>query len=64
MEEEKSLKKHVDDFNKIIMDLKSVNMKTDDEDHAIILLSSLPNRFEHFFLHNVVWENISYDDRS
>nr|KYP63309.1 Retrovirus-related Pol polyprotein from transposon TNT 1-94 [Cajanus cajan] len=48
MEEEKSLKKHVDDFNKIILDLKSIDVKIDDEDQAIILLSSLPKRFEHF----------------
>nr|KYP33977.1 Retrovirus-related Pol polyprotein from transposon TNT 1-94 [Cajanus cajan] len=44
MEEEKSLKKHVDDFNKIVLDLKSIDVKIDDEDQAMILLSSLCQR--------------------
>ena len=48
MEDEKPLKKHLDDFNMIILDLKSIDVKIDDEDQVTTLLSSLPKRFEHF----------------
>lgn len=49
MEDEKPLKKHLDDFNRIILDLNSIDVKVEDEDQAIILLSSFPKQFEHFF---------------
>ena len=48
MEDDKLLKKQLDNFHRIIIDLKSINIKIDDEDQAIILLSFLPKRFEHF----------------
>ena len=48
MEDNKPLKKHMDDFNRIILDLKNIDVKIDDEDQTMILLSSLPKRFEHF----------------
>lgn len=35
------LKKHLDDFNKVMMDLKNNQVRTKDEDIVIILLSSL-----------------------
>ena len=47
-EDDKPLKKHLDDLNRIILDLKRIDVKIYDEDQAIIPLSSLPKRFEHF----------------
>ncbi|KZV56298.1 hypothetical protein F511_00295 [Dorcoceras hygrometricum] len=48
LEEGKDLKKHMDEFNKIILDLKNVDIKITDEDCAILMLSSLPRSYEHF----------------
>ena len=36
-----SMSDHVDEFSKIISDLKSLEVKVDDEDKAILLLNSL-----------------------
>jgi hypothetical protein len=38
----------LDDFNSIILDLKNIDIKVDDEDQALILLCSLPNAFDNF----------------
>lgn len=48
MEESKELKKHLDDYNRIMLDLNVAGVKLDEEDQDIILLSSLPRVYEHF----------------
>jgi hypothetical protein len=39
---------HLDDFNRIILDLKNIDIKVDDEDQALILLYSQPEFFDKF----------------
>ena len=48
MKEGTAMKDHLDEFNKLILDLENVNVMLEDEDRALILLSSLPNSYEHF----------------
>ncbi|KAL3623657.1 hypothetical protein CASFOL_032473 [Castilleja foliolosa] len=47
MESGKEIRKHMDEYNKILLDLNAVGVKIDEEDQAIILLSSLPKSYEH-----------------
>jgi len=39
---------HLDDFNRIILDLENIDIKVDVEDQALILLCSLPDVFGNF----------------
>jgi len=39
--------KHLNYFNKIISELLAVDVKIDEEDNALILLSSLPQSYDH-----------------
>ncbi|GJX92940.1 retrovirus-related pol polyprotein from transposon TNT 1-94 [Tanacetum coccineum] len=48
MKEGSSLKEHLDALNSILMDLKNVEVKIEDEDVALVLLVSLPPLFESF----------------
>ena len=48
VDETKELRKHIDEFNKVILDLKNIDVKIEEEDQAILLLSSLPKVYEHF----------------
>ncbi|GJX95918.1 retrovirus-related pol polyprotein from transposon TNT 1-94 [Tanacetum coccineum] len=48
MKKGSALKDHLDALNSILMDLKNVEVKIDDEDAALILLVSLPPSFENF----------------
>ncbi|KAH9684673.1 DNA (cytosine-5)-methyltransferase 1B [Citrus sinensis] len=43
-----AMKDHVDEFNKLILVLENVNIILEDKDRALILLSSLPESYEHF----------------
>ena len=48
MEDSKDLRKHLDEFNRIVLDLSNIGVKIEDEDQGILLLSSLPKCYEHF----------------
>lgn len=48
MKEGTNMKDHLDEFNKMILDLKNINIVLEDKDKALILLSSLPDSYEHF----------------
>nr|GEZ54801.1 retrovirus-related Pol polyprotein from transposon TNT 1-94 [Tanacetum cinerariifolium] len=39
---------HLDEFNKIVLDLANIEVKFEDEDLALLLLTSLPASYEHF----------------
>lgn len=47
IEEGSLISDHIDAFNKIILDLKDINVKINDKGEAMILLCSLPNSYEH-----------------
>lgn len=46
MEEDKNLDKNLDVFTKLVSDLGSLDVEISEEDQAVILLNSLPKRFE------------------
>nr|GEU83791.1 retrotransposon protein, putative, Ty1-copia subclass [Tanacetum cinerariifolium] len=39
---------HIDEFNKIVLDLANIEVKIEDEDLALLLPTSLPASYEHF----------------
>ncbi|GJY80991.1 hypothetical protein Tco_0493742 [Tanacetum coccineum] len=39
---------HIDEFNKLILDLANIDIEIDDEDQALMLLMSLPSSYENF----------------
>ncbi|GKC63683.1 hypothetical protein Tco_1096281, partial [Tanacetum coccineum] len=48
IKEGSSLKEHLDALKSILMDLKNVEVKIEDEDAALVLLVLLPHSFETF----------------
>lgn len=48
MQEEKSIDEQLDIFNKLILDLENIDVTVDDEDQALLLLSSLPKSYATF----------------
>ena len=48
MTEGTPVQKHLNDFNSIVVDLESLDVKIRDEDKAILLVVSLPPSYKHF----------------
>ncbi|GKD70413.1 hypothetical protein Tco_1324503 [Tanacetum coccineum] len=48
MEAGTKLGDHIDEFNKLILDLANIDIEIDDEDQALMLLTSLPSSYENF----------------
>ncbi|GJU77961.1 zinc finger, CCHC-type containing protein [Tanacetum coccineum] len=44
----RKISEHIDEFNKIVLDLANIEVKFKDEDLALLLLTSLPASYEHF----------------
>ncbi|GJU47298.1 retrovirus-related pol polyprotein from transposon TNT 1-94 [Tanacetum coccineum] len=44
----KKLSEHIDEFNKLIHELVNIDVDIDDEDHALMLLTSLPSSYDNF----------------
>ncbi|MCF8701901.1 retrotransposon gag domain-containing protein, partial [Corynebacterium sp. MC-10] len=48
MQEGMPLREHLDQLNTILLDLRNIDVKIEDEDAALILLVSLPSSYENF----------------
>ncbi|GJV93171.1 transferase, chloramphenicol acetyltransferase-like domain protein [Tanacetum coccineum] len=48
MPDGRKISEHIDEFNKIVLDLANIEVKFEDEDLALLLLTSLPASYEHF----------------
>ncbi|KAK2993766.1 hypothetical protein RJ640_025073 [Escallonia rubra] len=46
MDEGSDLGNHISEFNRLVSQLSSIDVKLEEEDHAILLLSSLPKSYE------------------
>nr|GEU71248.1 retrotransposon protein, putative, Ty1-copia subclass [Tanacetum cinerariifolium] len=44
----RKISEHIDEFNKIVLDLENIKVKFENEDLALLLLTSLPASYEHF----------------
>ncbi|GKD86191.1 ribonuclease H-like domain-containing protein, partial [Tanacetum coccineum] len=54
----KKLSEHIDEFNKLIGDLANTDVDIDDEDRALMLLTSLPSLYDNFV------ETLLYEKKS
>ncbi|GKB16202.1 retrovirus-related pol polyprotein from transposon TNT 1-94, partial [Tanacetum coccineum] len=57
------ISEHIDEFKKIVLDLANIEVKFEDEDLALLLLTSLPASYEHFvdtLLYG--WEALTLED--
>ena len=63
MSEGTSIESQLDELNRIVLDLKNIEMKIDDEDQTLIFLCSLPRMYEHF-IDTILYERdtISMED--
>ena len=57
MQEGIDLHDHVDKLNLILLDMRNIDVKVDDEDATLIMLVSLPNSFENFVQSFIVGKN-------
>ena len=48
MQDDKSIDEQLDIFNKLILDLENIDASIEDEDQALLLLSSLPKSYTNF----------------
>ncbi|GJY45241.1 retrovirus-related pol polyprotein from transposon TNT 1-94 [Tanacetum coccineum] len=48
MDSGKKLSEHIDEFNKLVGDLANIDVEIDDEDQALMLLTSLPSSYDNF----------------
>lgn len=48
MKKDKDMRKHLYDFNKVMLDQMNIRITIEEEDQGIILLSSLSKSYEHF----------------
>ena len=55
-----SIKDYLDELNKILMNLKIIDVKINEEDQALILLYSLPPSFENFVNSMLYGRAVSY----
>jgi len=50
-----SIHKHIDNFNQIILSLKTIHVALRDEDKVILLLSSLPRAYQDNLVATNLW---------
>ena len=60
MEEETAVLEHLNFFNKIISEFLTVDVKIDEEDKALVLLSLLPQSYDHIVTNMLCGKKNSY----